>query len=196
MFFNAARKCETRAAFFSYCKMVTTMRKPIGFTFALLMLVSLASLTGCGSRNTPEDAIANVNKTNIQRLTNLYVMYQMKNNFKGPKDEATFKAFLKNVKSETLGSMGVTPDSIDELFICERDGEPFNIRYGVPTTTRGSKEPVVFQKTGSGGKRMVGFLNMVQREVDEAEYDSLLNAKSVRPKTSRNRGGGESRTGS
>jgi hypothetical protein len=173
------------------------MRQPIRISIVFVTVLALAGITGCGSGNNPDAALANANKTNMQRLTNLYVMYQMKNGFKGPKDEATFKAFLKKAKSESLVSMGVDPDSIDDLFICERDGEPFNIRYGVPTTSRGSKEPVVFQKTGSGGERMVGFLNMVQREVEDAEYDSLLNAKPVKPKGSRKRGGdGESRSGS
>ncbi len=37
----------------------------------------------------------------------------------------------------------------------------------------GSAEPAVFEATGSNGKRMVGFLNMVQKEVDAADYDTL-----------------------
>lgn len=141
------------------------------------MLFALFCAIGCGSGGTPDTAIGNSNKTNIQRLTNLYVMYQMKNKFKGPKDEATFKAFLKSAKSESLEAMGVDPSAIDDLFVCEGDGEPFNIRYGVSSGPRGSKKAVVFQKSGSGGKRMVGFLNMVQREVDSDEYDRLLNGQ-------------------
>ena len=37
----------------------------------------------------------------------------------------------------------------------------------------GSSEPVIFEAVGVDAKRMVGFLNMEQREVDEAEYRSL-----------------------
>ena len=173
------------------------MKRTSGLNSVVLIVLVLAAMTGCGSGNNPDDAVANANQTNMQRLSNLYVMYQMKNQFKGPKDEAAFKAFLAKTNGESLDVMGIDPNAIDDLFVCERDGERFVIRYGVPTSTRGSKEPVVFQKTGSDGKRMVGFLNMVQREVENEEYDSLLNAKPVKPKVSRNkRGAGESRSGS
>lgn len=143
---------------------------------ALVMLVSMICTMGC-SGTTPNSAVAGANKTNIARLTNLYGLYQSHHKLKGPKDEASFKAYLSSLKPELFESIGVDPNAIEELFISENDGEPFNIRYSVMSTTRGSKEPVVFEKTGSSGKRMVGFLNMVQREVDNDEYDRLLNGQ-------------------
>ena len=41
----------------------------------------------------------------------------------------------------------------------------------------GCSEPVIFEAEGADGKRMVGFLNMEQREVDEAEYNDLWAGK-------------------
>ncbi len=174
------------------------MRQPAGMGLAAIMLFFLAICAGCGSGNNPNAAIAQANKTNLQRLSNLYVKYQMTNRFKGPKDEVEFRKFISSANnSETLALMGVDPNEIDELFICESDGEPFAIRYNVPSGTRGSTEPVVFQKTGSDGMRMVGFLNMVQRKVNDEEYERLFNAKPAMPTNSRsNPRSGESRSGS
>ena len=173
------------------------MKRPLAPCCICLMVLASGFLLGCGSGNDPNQAIANANKSNIQRLSNLYVMYQMNNKFRGPKDEAAFKAYIASADIESLESMGVDPNAVDDLFICESDGEPFNIRYNVPTGTRGSKEPVIFQKSGSGGRRMVGFLNMVQREVDDEEYDRLFYSKPARQaRTGRNSVAGDSRSGS
>lgn len=122
----------------------------------------------------PEDAIRQSNKTNIQRLSNCYSMYQFNNGWQGPVDEASFKKYLSEVRPEILSRMGI--DDIDSIFISERDGQPFKVRYAVKGTARGTSEAVVFEAEGSGGKKMVGFLNMTQREVDQAEYDQLLNS--------------------
>ena len=143
----------------------------LAFVFTALVFVGLS---GCGSGNTPENAIADSNKTNIQRLANLYSLFQIQNKLRGPTDEAEFKMFIRNVDAKALGPMGIDTSNLDELFTSEDDGEPFVIRYGVDSGPRGSKQPVIFEKTGSGGKRSVAFLNMVQRDVDDQEYEELL----------------------
>ncbi|MEN0110145.1 MAG: hypothetical protein AAF805_05440, partial [Planctomycetota bacterium] len=72
-----------------------------------------------------------------------------------------------------LERIGVDAASIDGLFVSERDGQPFNIRFGVRGSAMGSKEPVVFEAEGEDGRRMVGFLNMTSKEVESPEYDRL-----------------------
>ncbi len=156
--------------------MINRFRSWKSFILVVGLLSLSLSLGGCGGY-TPESALRDANRTNIQRLANLYTQYQFSNKFKGPADEATFREFIQGPGRESLEKMGITLTSVDDLFINERDGEPFNIRYGVPTSTRGSKEPVIFESEGKGGKRMVAFLNMVQREVDAAEYDQLWSSK-------------------
>lgn len=138
------------------------------------LLVGL--VTGCSNSSDPESALASVNETNLQRLANLYFTFQSKHEWRGPRDETEFKAFLRSYNPAKLKRIGIDPGGIDALFICERDGEPFKIRYGVAGSVMGSSEPVVFESTGDGGKCLVGFLNMQQREVDAAEYDSLWSA--------------------
>ncbi|MEM7456007.1 MAG: hypothetical protein AAF456_16780 [Planctomycetota bacterium] len=139
-----------------------------------ICLVALL-LSGCDNSVSPEDAIADANNSNIKRVANMYNMYLGQNSFQGPADEATFKDWLKNANAEHLKTMGVDVADLEASFVSERDNEPFVIRYGVNGSTRGSQEPVVFEATGVEGKRMVGFLNMVQREVESSEYDQLLN---------------------
>lgn len=144
---------------------------------AVLLMVMVGAV-GCSSSSSSDAAIKSVNNTNIQRLANLYSMHQFKNQFKGPADEAMFREYLAGPDpTKVLETMGVEKGGLDKLFISERDGEPFKIRYGVISGPRGSTEAVIFESKGRLGKRMVGFLNMVQREVEDQEYESLLNPK-------------------
>jgi hypothetical protein len=139
--------------------------------------VLLASLVGCGDADNATK-LAEVNSTNIQRLANLYFTFQLANEFRGPADEAAFKAFIRSIDSEKLARVGVDPNAVDALFVSERDGQPFKIRYGVTGSAMGSSEPVIFESRGVDGKRQVGFLNMTQREVEQAEYESLWAGKA------------------
>lgn len=144
--------------------------------FALGLLV-LALTLGCGG---PEagDLLAQANGDNVARLSNLYQAFQSRHDWRGPADEAEFKAFLNGWNPKKLEAIGVAPGAIDEVFVSPRDGEPFKVRYGVPGHIMGSSAAVVFEATGVGGKREVGFLDMSSREVDEAEYERLWSGQS------------------
>jgi hypothetical protein len=135
--------------------------------------VLLAVLAGCGGSVDPNEALAQANSTNIQRLANLYVTYQTKNEWRGPADEAAFKDFVRTYNPQKLARIGVDPNAVDGLFTSERDSQPFKIRFSVMGSAMGSSEPVIFESVGVDGKREVAFLNMTQRQVDEAEYETL-----------------------
>lgn len=150
--------------------------KPIVYSAFTVCLV-VGATTGCNTSVSPDDAVAAANSTNIQRVTNLYLAYQANNNWIGPADEAALKDFIRGLPESQLTRIGVNPGQLDELFISDRDSQPFKIRYKVLGNVRGSEEPVVFEAEGSGGQRMVGFLNMSQREVDSAEADAMFAAK-------------------
>ncbi len=154
----------------------------------LLVLLAAASclftLTGCGGESA-ESALARNNETNIQRLSSLYFSFQMKNGWKGPKDEQDFKAFLNSFSPKKLERIGIDPGKIDELFVSGRDGQPFKIRYGVPGSAMGSTEPVIFESAGVEGKFLVGFLDMRQEELDSTEADKLFDAKPGAAKADR-----------
>ena len=152
------------------------MRCILKFSGVGLLLISLVGLTGCGGM-TPESSVAESNKTNMQRLGNMYQMFQFKNQLRGPRDEAEFKEFIRGVNPKVLEPRGIDPNDLDSLFVSQRDKEPFAIRYNVPSGPRGSDEPVIFENTGNGGPRMVYFLNMIMREVEAEEYNNLLNSE-------------------
>lgn len=139
---------------------------------AILALGSVPTYVGCGGAD-PTSRLTELNETNLQRVTNLYLAYQAKNNFLGPRDEQALQSFVRSVPANKLERIGIDPSGIDGLFISDRDGQPFKIRYGVQGNMMGSQEPVVFEAEGQNGKRLVGFLDMTQREVDAAEYEQL-----------------------
>lgn len=153
----------------------TANQSPLGW-LGCWMLVACCAV-GCGGDDGGAGALAQANSTNIQRLANLYFAFQTKHEFRGPKDEAEFKAFLASFNAEKLQRIGIEPGATDTLFVSERDGQPFQVRYGVRGSAMGSSEPVIFEATGVDGKRQVGFLNMTHRDVDATEYDALWAGK-------------------
>lgn len=154
------------------------MEHKLKFTYSvcrvLAILLVLGLVNGCGRELNPNDAVAAANSSNIQRLTNLYLAYQSEHGWIGPGDDASLKEFIRGLPSNTLTRIGIEPSNVDSIFVSERDGQPFKLRYKVVGSMMGSLEPVVFEAEGSGGQRMVGFLNMTQRDVDSSEYDSLF----------------------
>lgn len=145
------------------------------------LLLLLAS--GCGGVDTA-GALADANSTNLRRLTTLYFTYQSTHQWRGPADEAAFKEFTRTYDAKKLARIGVDPQSVDVLFVSDRDGQPFKIRYGVPGDARGSEAPVIFEAQGVDGIRQVSLLDMDVREVDDEEYQRLWSANAPPPEPS------------
>lgn len=139
---------------------------------ATLGALAVAACVGCGQAD-PASRIQEINSSNLLRLTNIYLAFQLEHQSQGPKDEQDLKAFVASVPRNKLERIGVDPSDIDGVFLSERDGQPFRVRYGVRGSTMGSKEPVVFEAEGKSDKRLVGFLNMTSREVEADEYERL-----------------------
>lgn len=142
-------------------------------TQCLLFGWCLLCVIGCGKGDDSASMIADLNSNNAKRLGNLYSLYQNLNKFQGPKDEAELKEFIKTQSPARLKKAGIDINNVDELFISERDGKPFKIRWGLATRVRGPSQPVVFEAEGVEGKRQVGFTASKMQEVDSAEYDRL-----------------------
>ena len=144
-------------------------------TFALLMAVSLIGFVGCKD-DSPLSAVESANSTNIQKLSNLYNQFQADNGLVGPSSEEEFRDYIANGVPDFLKErINLAPD--DDIFVSERDGKPFKIRFEIPTDGRGCNAPAIFEAEGVGGKFMVGFLNMNTREVEQNEYQDLWDGK-------------------
>lgn len=150
--------------------------------FLMCLAASTCWLVGCSGDRTSADVAAK-NKSNIQRLANLYTGFQNgyanpKGSGNGPKDEAEFKEYIRNYPSDKLQMMGIDAAQVDALFVSERDGKPFKIRYKVGGG-RGSVAPVIFESEGVGGQRQVAFTHESKVEdVDAATYDVYWSGKS------------------
>jgi hypothetical protein len=142
-------------------------------------VVLLVGMAGCGGGFDSASALQEVNATNPQRLSNLYVQHQRENGGKGPKDKAAFRAYINKMNPVLLERIGVDQSAIDDLFVSERDGEALKIRYGVKGNDFSPPTPIVFEAIGVDGVRIVAFTGQKFEEVsDDAEYKKLLgNAK-------------------
>jgi hypothetical protein len=146
----------------------------------LWLVAMIAPLCGCVNATNPADALAAANSSNIQRLVNLYIAFQMQHNWRGPANEGEFKQFVQGVDPKKLERIGIDVTKIDNLFVNERDNQPFKIKCRVPGNMMGASDPVIFEAEGVDGKRLVGRLNMTQEETDAATYDQLWGAKPVK----------------
>ncbi len=142
----------------------------------LLLALLLATLSGCGGNKVNEMIAAN-NDTNIKRLGTMYGFFHLKNQFRGPKNEDEFKKFINEQDASRLALAGISTSNVNDLFVSERDQQPFKIRYGINTQLRGPSLPVIFESNGAEGLRQVAFTGGSMQEVDSTKYDELWSGK-------------------
>jgi len=82
------------------------------------------------------------------------------------------KESKKPAYERNLELMQIDRENLDELFMSERDGEPFKIQWGVKGW---GDRALVFESVGVNGKRLVALSET--REVDDAEYEGLWSGK-------------------
>lgn len=146
-------------------------------TWAVLLL-GMIVLAGCSSSKI-SDGVARANSANIKRVGNLYGSYLAHNAWEGPKDEQNLNRYIhENLSQKKLEMMGIDPQNIDAVFISERDGKPFRVRWGLSVAPL-STVTVVFETEGIDGKKRVATNNGEVREVDDAEYQRLWGEKAT-----------------
>jgi hypothetical protein len=130
----------------------------------LLLSVVLAACAGCLTR---DESIKQRETSHVRLLTSLHAMVTARLG-RFPRDEQEFKQTIAKL-SVSLEKLKV--GSIDELFISERDGQPFVVVYGSPPA---ASDVVVFEQTGLNGRRQIGHRIGMVEEVDDARYSELI----------------------
>ena len=138
----------------------------------LVVSLSLTAGLGCGSAETAGGGMPD--DSNIRPLTMLYVSYVNRQG-QPPASEAEFKRYLAERGEALLQSEGVS--SPDELFISPRDNEPYVLGYGKDADKLMRRGIVVYERTGVGGRRLVGYRGGFVNEVDDAEFRKLVPAR-------------------
>jgi hypothetical protein len=124
--------------------------------------VIVAATMGCSAS---ENSSANEETSHLRLLTNV-IARSSRELGRDPASEQELKAAIDKM-GLSLQSMKVA--SIDELFVSERDGQPFVIVYG--SSPQGV---AAYEQTGIDGKRQVGFKLGNIEEVDEARFAELV----------------------
>jgi hypothetical protein len=138
-----------------------------------LFLLVLCVLGCSGGGGAPK-----AGETEIRGLAVCYGQFLRENRGKSPANEAAFKTFIQTkVNKEQLASFGITPDNLEKLFTSSRDGQPYQVRYNAPQKPPGADgkgEIVIWERAGSGGKRMVAYATVQIEEIDEARFKEIM----------------------
>jgi hypothetical protein len=126
--------------------------------------------TGCNSQVAGDSAAADVSR--IKALTTFYTSY-MNRNGGPPPSEAEFKRYIAEKGEPLLKSSGITAD---EIFISPRDNEPLVVLYGSAAAKLLNQGVVTYERTGVGGRRLVGYRAGSVNEIAEAEFRKLVPA--------------------
>lgn len=149
----------------------------LGLLYSRFLMVSLIGLAfGCGG-DPVADAFKEMNKLNMQKLANSYVMFASVNGNVGPKDADELKNFIKTDDrvAPRLGMSSGDLNNLDGLFVSDADGEPFAIRYGLKIRIDEDRSPLVFDKVGVDGMRRVALANNKILEITDAKkYDRMF----------------------
>lgn len=144
-----------------------------GNSMSMLLLTAIFMLTTqLGCSNKPD--LRGVYDVNIKKLHVCYTLYLEKHDFRGPKTEEELKEYLKTDPTAIflMKKIDLTPEGVDDIFIGERDKEPFIVRYGLKGV---ADHAIVFEATGFEGKRLVALTDPV--ECDEETYEGYLSGK-------------------
>jgi hypothetical protein len=154
-------------------------------TFNLLAVTLITSICilGCSNKSASDaEFVKKANDTNIKKLATAYSLYASRKAYTGPKSKKELINFLKNNEKieRNLELIGLAREDAESIFVSENDGEEFKVRWGVfvnPDRLR-AKEPIIFEKTGVDGVRLVMLTNKKILEVsDNATYDKMLKGK-------------------
>ncbi len=148
----------------------------------LVVVLLLAGWVGCNRGSDLDNMVAKATDSNIKRLSKMYSMCMKNNDWRGPENRQALHSFIARLNPDQLRAMGIEPDDIDSIFVCERDNVPFKIRWNLRSSILNPPLPIIFESTPSSQDLyQVGFLGNIVKEVDQSEYDRLWNGEGDHP---------------
>jgi hypothetical protein len=155
-------------------------------SFLLLFFVGGLAV-GCGGDQVSE-SFREMNKLNMQKLVNSYVMFASVNGNVGPKNAEELKNFIATDERvpPRLGMSSNDLSDLDSIFVSDADGEPFKIRFGLKLRMDEDRSPLIFDAVGVDGMRRVGLAdNEIVEVSDSKKYERMwagnLSAKEAGP---------------
>ena len=141
-----------------------------GAFVALLLLGAVSGCSGRGRSNQAEET------SSLKPIAKFYGNYVNKHRGQPPKDEAEFKAFLREAANAEQLKADFKITEIDKMFISSRDNKPYIIYYGlIPKSSGPAGAPVVaYEQEGVGGKRFVASAVGSVQEVDETGFRKMV----------------------
>jgi hypothetical protein len=134
----------------------------------LTLGVTLTALAGCSGRGAPADGA----DPNLSVLTKIYVDHMNAHEGNPPKDEATFKDYIRQYGAHRL--KGANMNELDALFVSTRDHQPLVFVYGINADPRRQSAVIGYEQSPVEGKRTVGYRHGTIELVDEARFSELV----------------------
>ena len=155
------------------------------WNFKLLMgvvAVSVLCVSSIGCKSERSKLVDEYTSGNIRKMAMIYNAYTAAHKYQGPEDEAQLKDWLENESSERkMSRINVDRGKFEDYMVSERNGERFEIRWGVDSAPMGPPRPVIFEATAVDGIRQVGVAgggDILDVDTDE-EYDELMSGVYV-----------------
>ncbi len=142
---------------------------------SFILLFSVGLVVGCGGDQVSE-SFREMNKLNMQKLVNSYVMFASVNDNTGPQSAEELKNFIATDERvpPRLGMSSSDLNDLDSIFISDADGEPFKIRFGLKIRPDEDRSPLIFDAVGVDGMRRVGLAdNEIVEVSDSKKYDRM-----------------------
>ena len=130
-----------------------------------VVCAALLIVTGCGEEKPAPTA------SRLATIGKVYEQFRYAHRGTVPKDRAEFVSFIEEQGDWLLEE--AQADSVDELFVSERDGQPLVILYGKDRKQLNGMQVVVHETKGVDGRIMVGYASGDSELVYEEAFKSM-----------------------
>jgi hypothetical protein len=134
-----------------------------------LLLLFVAAATGCNEQGGGR----RLHESNLRLVAVVYNQYLAAHDGEAPSDADDFRAYVESLGPGLLQRAGLS--GLDELFISQRDGRPFAVKY--QDASWPLEGVIAYEQVGASGTRYIAADLGGVTEVPEAEFLSQLVAR-------------------